>query len=60
MIGMTLIAEGFGAHVPKGYIYAAMAFSALIEGLNMLARRGRQRAQGAAGTNAAGSVKSGH
>ena len=27
MIGMVLIAEGFGAHVPKGYIYAAMAFS---------------------------------
>ena len=60
MIGMTLIAEGFGAHVPKGYIYAAMAFSALIEGLNMLARRARQRAQGTAGTPAAGSVKSGH
>jgi predicted tellurium resistance membrane protein TerC len=39
MIGMTLIAEGFGAHVPKGYIYAAMAFSALIEGRNMLSRR---------------------
>ncbi|MCD0503515.1 TerC family protein [Bordetella petrii] len=39
MIGMTLIAEGFGAHVPKGYIYAAMAFSALVEGLNMMARR---------------------
>src|SRR5215216_5888700 len=39
MISMTLIAEGFGAHVPKGYIYAAMAFSALIEGLNMLSRR---------------------
>jgi predicted tellurium resistance membrane protein TerC len=39
MIGMTLIAEGFGAHVPKGYIYAAMAFSALIEILNMLSRR---------------------
>ncbi len=43
MIGMTLIAEGFGAHVPKGYLYAAMAFSALIEGLNMLARRARRR-----------------
>jgi predicted tellurium resistance membrane protein TerC len=43
MIGMTLIAEGFGAHVPKGYVYAAMAFSALIEGLNMLARRARKR-----------------
>ncbi|MCJ2118175.1 TerC family protein [Methylobacterium sp. J-001] len=45
MIGMTLIAEGFGAHVPKGYIYTAMAFSAGVEGLNMLAR-GRRRAAG--------------
>ena len=43
VIGMALIAEGFGAHVPKGYIYAAMAFSALVEGLNMLDRRARQR-----------------
>jgi predicted tellurium resistance membrane protein TerC len=42
MIGMTLIADGFGAHVPKGYVYAAMAFSALVEGLNMLARRARK------------------
>ena len=41
MIGMTLIADGFGFHVPKGYIYAAMGFSALVEGLNMLARRRR-------------------
>ena len=39
MIGTTLIAEGMGFHVPKGYIYAAMGFSALVEGLNMLARR---------------------
>lgn len=43
MIGMTLIAEGFGVHVPKGYIYAAMAFSGLVEGLNMLARARRRR-----------------
>ncbi|MGE0421737.1 MAG: TerC family protein [Reyranellaceae bacterium] len=43
MIGMTLIADGFGAHVPKGYIYAAMAFSVLVEFLNMLARRAHQR-----------------
>ncbi|RMV79621.1 TerC family membrane protein [Pseudomonas caricapapayae] len=43
MIGMTLIAEGFGAHVPKGYIYAAMTFSAAIEGLNMLVRRARRK-----------------
>ena len=39
MIGAVLIAEGFGVHVPKGYIYAAMAFSAGVEGLNMLSRR---------------------
>ncbi len=43
MIGMTLIAEGFGTHVPKGYIYAAMAFSVAVEGLNMLSRRVRQK-----------------
>jgi predicted tellurium resistance membrane protein TerC len=43
MIGATLIAEGFGVHVPKGYIYAAMAFSALVEGLNMAARRRRRK-----------------
>lgn len=38
MIGAVLIADGFGVHVPKGYIYAAMAFSALVEGLNMWSR----------------------
>jgi predicted tellurium resistance membrane protein TerC len=43
MIGTALIAEGFGAKVPKGYIYAAMAFSALVEGLNMLERRARRK-----------------
>jgi len=44
LIGTTLIAEGFGAHVPKGYVYAAMAFSALVEGLNILARRRHAKA----------------
>ncbi|KAA0121609.1 TerC family protein [Methylobacterium sp. P1-11] len=39
MIGMTLIADGFGLHVPKGYIYAAMAFSGFVEVMNQLARR---------------------
>jgi predicted tellurium resistance membrane protein TerC len=43
MIGMTLIADGMGMHVPKGYIYAAMAFSGLVEGLNMLARRAQHK-----------------
>ncbi len=42
MIGTVLIAEGFGAHIPKGYIYAAMAFAILIEGLNMLARKAKK------------------
>jgi predicted tellurium resistance membrane protein TerC len=42
MIGATLIADGFGVHVPKGYIYAAMAFSGLVEGLNMASRRKRK------------------
>jgi predicted tellurium resistance membrane protein TerC len=45
MIGMTLIADGFGVHVPKGYIYTAMAFSTLVEALNMLSRRARRRRQ---------------
>lgn len=43
MIGGTLIGEGFGADIPKGYIYAAMAFSALVEALNMLSRRAVQK-----------------
>lgn len=46
MIGMVLIAEGFGAHVPKGYIYAAMGFSAGVESLNLLARRRRELREG--------------
>jgi predicted tellurium resistance membrane protein TerC len=43
MIGMALMAEGFGAHVPKGYIYAAMAFAAAIEALNLIAADRRAR-----------------
>ncbi len=38
MIGTTLIAEGFGFHVEKGYVYAAMAFSAFVELLNIFSR----------------------
>ncbi|MHC2148242.1 TerC family protein [Pseudomonas sp. PSXD-163] len=49
MIGMTLIAEGFGAHVPKGYVYAAMAFSTAIEALNILSRRARIKREAAEG-----------
>jgi predicted tellurium resistance membrane protein TerC len=42
MIGAILIADGFGEHIPRGYIYAAMAFAAFVEILNMMARRKRK------------------
>ena len=35
MIGLSLVAEGFGQHIPKGYIYFAMAFSVFVEALNL-------------------------
>ncbi|WP_374573448.1 TerC family protein [Phenylobacterium sp.] len=44
MIGAVLIADGFGMHVPKGYIYTAMAFSAGVEALNMASRRAARAA----------------
>jgi len=50
MIGMTLIAEAFHFHVPRGYVYAAMGFSTLVEVLNILARRARKKKQAAAAT----------
>lgn len=37
MIGFSLVADGFGFHIPKGYLYAAIGFSVLIEFLNQLA-----------------------
>jgi predicted tellurium resistance membrane protein TerC len=42
MVGMALTAEAFDIHVPKGYIYAAMAFSLLVEALNLRGRSKRQ------------------
>ncbi len=43
MIGMVLVADGFEVHVPKAFVYTAMAFSAGVEGLNLLARRAAAR-----------------
>src|SRR6201987_5140664 len=48
LIGMTLIADGAGFHVPKGYIYAAIGFSVCVEALNQLAARWH-RPRGGAG-----------
>jgi len=42
LIGVMLVAEGFGQHVPKGYVYSAMAFSLFVEMLNIRAGRGRR------------------
>lgn len=39
MIGLSLVAEGFGFHIPKGYLYAAIGFSITIEFFNQVARR---------------------
>ena len=44
LIGMALIADGLHFHIPREYIYAAMAFSAVVEVFNVLAKRGRSKA----------------
>ena len=43
LVGAYLLAEGFEAHVPKGYIYFAMAFSAVVEALNLMAKKRAQK-----------------
>jgi CBS domain containing-hemolysin-like protein len=43
MIGLVLVVDGFGVHVPKGYVYAAIAFSVMIETFNQIARRNRRK-----------------
>lgn len=43
MIGVVLVADGFGVHIPKAYVYAAMAFSAGVETLNIVSRNRRAR-----------------
>lgn len=45
MIGFSLVAEGLGLHIPKGYLYAAIAFSILIEAFNQIARRNSDKAK---------------
>ena len=55
-IGLLLIAEGFGNHVPKGYIYFAMAFSVTVEILNIRLRKATERhAKARSGSNTEGS-----
>ena len=44
LIGCSLVAEGFGFHIPKGYLYAAIGFSILIEMFNQVSTRNRRKA----------------
>jgi predicted tellurium resistance membrane protein TerC len=46
LIGVALVADGLGFHIPRGYIYFAIAFSAAVEFFNVLARRNRGKAKG--------------
>ena len=43
LIGVALVADGFEFHIPRGYIYSAMAFAAMVEMFNVLARRNRRK-----------------
>lgn len=45
LVGMTLIADGFGLHIPKGYLYFAMGFSISVEALNITVSNRRKRAR---------------
>lgn len=45
LIGVALVADGMGFHIPKGYLYFAMLFSVLVEGLNVTLARRKQRAR---------------
>ena len=57
VIGVVLIAEGFGHHVPKGYIYSAMAFSVAVEMLNLRMRKRASRPVDLIASVAAGDEK---
>ena len=46
LIGVALVADGFKFHIPRGYIYFAIAFAAAVELFNVLARRNRKGASG--------------
>ena len=45
LIGVALVADGFEFHIPRGYIYFAIAFSAAVEFFNVLAKRNRENGQ---------------
>jgi predicted tellurium resistance membrane protein TerC len=46
LVGVALVADGLHFHIPKGYLYFAIAFSVLVESLNLLANRRRRKKAG--------------
>ena len=50
LIGVSLVADGLGFHIPKGYIYSAMGFSVLVEAVNIFAKQRKLAARGVAGS----------
>jgi len=52
LIGVALVADGFEFHIPRAYIYFAIAFSAAVEFFNVLAKRNRKKARSQASRNA--------
>jgi predicted tellurium resistance membrane protein TerC len=53
LIGVSLVADGLGFHIPKGYIYAAMGFSVLVEAINIIASQRKRARTGGAGATIA-------
>ena len=47
LIGIALVADGFEVHIPRGYIYFAMAFAASVEVFNVIAGRNRRKRKAA-------------
>lgn len=60
LIGVSLVADGLGFHIDKGYIYAAMAFSVLVEGVNIVTKQRRQARLAAAGATNTSATASAH
>ncbi len=59
LIGTSLVADGLGFHIPKGYIYSAMAFSVLVEAINIIAKGRKLRSRAAAGATKLAAVPAG-
>ncbi|MGI9366624.1 MAG: TerC family protein, partial [Rhizobiaceae bacterium] len=45
LIGVSLVADGMGFHIPRGYIYAAMGFSVMVEAINIMAGKNRKKSR---------------